>query len=266
MSLNLIDPVHSILGKVEELTGKKIEYVEKKDLPVLATIQAAKKNMPAHRLLYNKDHNELINYLIANECGHILRIYSVSEEKRKFPVANQRTLIRFMKEMEPEIQRLTSILGFEKIKQLIIVWYDGIAFQLTKMPTDIMIEKWMYSYYPELRPIQLEAIAEQREKAILSMSDSIRKVTPAKIYDTSHYMNYTFFKILGDHFHINYVEPYNYTRYFRRGEELAAITERNLIDDHEGDIMMIDKWAEYLGLTSSYEWTNYEDIRDDYLH
>ena len=131
MSLNLIDSVHSILEEVEELTGKKIEYVEKKDLPSPATIQAAKKNMPAHRLLYNKNHNELINHLIANECGHILRIYSVGEEKRKFPVANQRTLIRFMKEMEPEIQRLTSILGFEKIKQLIIVWYDGIVFQLT---------------------------------------------------------------------------------------------------------------------------------------
>lgn len=264
MSLPLIEPVHTILEQIEEKTQKKIKYIEKNDLDVPVRIKVARKDAAVHRLLYKKDNNELVNYVIANQCGHIFRILETSSDRRFFPIANRKTMMCFMMEAEDDIRRLSSFFGKENVRQLIPLWYQGVVFQLTKMPPDLQIDKWLYDEYPELRHIQLKYLKTQLNNAIQGMSKAVERMTPRKIYHTSNIMNFAFFKVLEDHFHLDFVAPYHRTIFLFEGSNLARITVDEYINNHTGDRAMIDKWAQHLGLTAWFEWKHYDDMPDEY--
>lgn len=254
MPLELISAVKDILKLVEERTGKSIQCVERNDLPMSAEFRTAAKDEATHRLFHRSSYDEQINYIIANQCGHILRLYGVPEEQRFMPVANYRTMMSYVMEMGDEFHRLEKVFGQEKIKRMIRLWYEGVVFQLTKMPPDIMIDKWLYDEYPDLRPIQIRSLTRQRKEAVQSLAQDTRKFTPEKIYRISNIMNYTFFKVLEDHFRLDWVTPYHSTIFISDGSALAKLTERNYVNTHTGDRAMIDAWAKHLDLTTWFEW------------
>lgn len=254
MALELMASVKTVLQLVEERTGKRIEWVEKNDLPTSVELKVAGKNEQAHRLFYRENHSEEVNYLVAHQCGHILRLFGAAPGRRFIPVANRRTMMSYLLEMDDDLHRLSSVFGPEKIKKLITLWYEGVVFQVTRMPPDIMIDKWLYNEYPELRPIQMTSLQKQRRAAIMGLSEDMRKITPAKIYYASNVMNYAYFKVLEDHFRLDFVAPYHRTVYLYDGGSLVRMTERDYVNDHNGDRSMIDRWAGLLKLAAWYEW------------
>ena len=266
MALEMTQAVRSILERVTELTGKSIDFVEKKDLPVLAMLTMAGEDSPHHRLFFRKEHDELVNHVIANECGHILRLYSAPEEKRLIPVASQKTLGSYTGEMKDDIKQLYQIYPPEKLMNLIMLWYESVLYQLTKMPSDIMIEKWLHRDYPELLPLQLRSIGAQHEKAVTTLAVEIRKTMPGRIYDACNIMNYVYFNVMGKTFDLNYVEPYRFTKYFARGEELISLMKPVEMDSHEGDVMVINTWAKYFHFSDWFEWTPLGKVPRQHLH
>lgn len=264
MSLDLKESVNEILEKVKQLTGKDIEFIEKSDLTTYAALKMARKNMPSHLIFYKEEHNEIINHLIAHECGHVLRIFGVPEEKRLIPRTDDQIKLNALAEIEPEIQELSTVLPFDKLAQIVNLWYNGTFRQVTNFPPDIIIEKWIYDEYPELRPYQAQSLKKQHEEALAGLSPEVMKMTPAKFLDVSNIMNYAFFRILGMYFKINYLKPYNNSPYLNKGKELASITE-DYIDNYEGDIRMVNRWAEFLNLSKWFSWTDFENIPDNYV-
>ena len=254
MTLKLIGAVENILKLVEKRTGKSICFVEKKDLPMSAELRPAGKDEAFHRLFHRLVYDEQINYVIANQCGHVLRLSEAPAAERFMPVANHRTMMSYVMEMEDEFHRLAKIFGMDKVKRLIRPWYDGAVYQLTKMPPDIMIDKWLYDEYPELRPVQLKSLIRQRQDAVQSLTQDTRKFTPEKIYRVSNVMNYTFFKLLEDHFRLDWVAPYHSSIFIFDGSTLAKVTETEYVNNHAGDRAMIDRWAERLDMTTWFEW------------
>lgn len=254
MTLPLINTVEDILKKVEARTGKSIRFVEKKDLSMSAELRQAGKEEAFHRLFHRPIYDEQINYVIANQCGHILRLFEVPEEERFMPIANHRTMMSYVMEMEDEFHRLAMVFGQEKIRRMVRLWYEGAVFQLTKMPPDIMIDKWLYDEYPALRPIQLKSLLRQRQAAVQSLTQDTRKFTPDKIYRVANVMNYVFFKILENHFRLDWVAPYHSSIFIFDGSALAKVTETEYVNSHAGDRAMIDRWAERLAMTTWFEW------------
>lgn len=266
MGLELIEPVHDLLDRIKELTHKKIEFVEKNDMPTYATIKMARRNMSAHLIFHKKEHNELVNHLVAHECGHILRMFAVPEEKRLIPMTNQEIKGIALNEMQDEIMGLSKILPLENLAQLINLWFNGTVRQVTNLPPDIMIEKWLYDKYPEIRPYQLRSLQKQHRDALAGLKDKVKQITPSKILNASNIMNYAFFRIIGFHIKTNFLIPYNQTAYVRKGKELAEYTEKNYsTNDYEGELKMIDYWARYLGLSNWFAWTGFENVPESYL-
>lgn len=264
MSIDLIAPVKEILDKVKQTTSKEIQFIEKDDLTTYAALRMARKNMPSHIIFVKKEHDEIINHLIAHECGHVLRLFSVSEENRLIPKTNDQIKLNALTEIEPEIQELSKVLPFDKLAQIVSLWYTGTYRQVTNFPPDILIEKWIYDEYPELRQYQLKSIKKQQQEALAGSSTEVVKMTPPKFLDVSNIMNYAFFRILGFHFGINFIKPYNNTKYIGSGKKLASLTEAEYVNSYDGDVQMINKWADFLKLSNWFEWADFENIPNSY--
>jgi hypothetical protein len=266
MNIHLIDPVHAILDKVKEETSKSVEFIEKNDLATYAAVKMARRGMPSHLVFYRKKHDEIINHLVAHECGHMLRMFAVPEEKRITPYSDDALKLKALGQIETEITVLSKTIPFEKLSGIVNLWYTGIIRQVTNHPPDIMIEKWLFDDYPALRPYQRKSIEKQLSESIAGLKDSVSQITPKTILEASNIMNYAFFRLLGLHFGTNFIRAYNNTPYVNRGKELAAISEKEYINTYEGDIQMANRWAQFLGLGDWFKWRAFEDIPDDYIN
>ena len=164
MTLDLIEPVKSILSDVEAATGKPLKFVEKDDMDSFAAVKIARRSMPAHIVFYRRQHDVIINHLVAHECGHILRMFGVPEEKRLIP-AKSRDARSMLLEIEGDLNRISKTIPMKELIQVVGTWTNGLVMQLTSYPPDIMIEKWIYDGYPELRPFQLQSLERQNKQA-----------------------------------------------------------------------------------------------------
>jgi hypothetical protein len=265
MTLELIEPVRSILMDVELATGKPLKFIEKDQMSTFAAVKVARRAMPAHIIFYRKQHDELINHLVAHECGHILRMFGAPDEKRLIPAKpkNTRTMLQ---EIEGDLNRISKLISIDELAKMVGLWTNGLVRQLTNYPPDIMIEKWIYDGYHELRPYQHQSLRKQNEQAIKGISRNVQMVTPAKIYNSSNIMNYVFFSILGQHIKADLARPYRNTPFSKKGKQLMQLNDKEYVDSYVGDIAMIDKWAEFLGLSKWYEWTEFENVPIDYIN
>lgn len=265
MALRLIDAVYTILDKVEKETGKPIRFVQNNCLETYAGLRMARKSMTEHIIVYKAEHDKIINHLIAHECGHVFRMFGVREEKRLIPYTDDKIKSRGLSEIETEIQKLSKILPIEELGQIVNMWYTGIIRQLTNYPSDIVIEKWIYDEYPTLRTIQLESIQKQLADALYGLKETVKQITPPRIFDASNIMNYVFFRILGLHFGTNFIKPYSNTPYVNRGKALASIMESKRLDSYEADVIMVNTWADFLHLSNWFQWTGFENVPDNYI-
>ena len=198
MIQGLPEPVRAILDTLRDVTGRDVQFVRKPDLKSLARIRMAGGASAAHVLFYRDEHDPRIHHVIANECGHLIRLFVAPPDKRLVAVANERTQASYREVIREDIQRLSLIHGLDTLRTFIPLWYESVVFQLTRMPPDIMIERWLYEEYPDMRDIQLAALQEQHEKAVSVLSGNIRRMTPGKIYEVSQVMNYVFFRLAGE--------------------------------------------------------------------
>ena len=264
MDIQFIDPVPAVLEEVKNVTGKGIEFIAQENLATYAALKMARKNMPSHLIYYKKEHDEIINHLIVHECGHLFRIFKCPENQRLMPYSDQQIKYNALKTIENEIMALTDILSEDQIAHIIDLWYNGLIRQVTNLPPDIMIEKWIYDQFPTLRPLQLKSLKKQHSESVAGLTETVHRMTPQTILFASNVMNYAFFRILGLHIGQNFVREYSSTRYIGKGKELASITEKNYTDSHEGDNMMIDKWAAFVNISEWFKWRGFEDVPPDY--
>jgi hypothetical protein len=233
MGICLIEAVHVILDRVKNETGKGVEFIEKNDLTTFAAVKMARRNMSSHMVFYRKQHDEVINHLVAHECGHLLRMFALPEEKRIIPYTDEILKLKSLAQIETEIIGLSKTIPLEKLSGILNLWYTGIIRQVTNQPPDIMIERWLYDDYPTLRPYQKKSIEQQLSQGIEGLNAAVSSITPRTILEASNIMNYAFFRMLGLHFGTNFIRPYNNTPYVNRGKELATIIEKEYINTYE---------------------------------
>jgi hypothetical protein len=265
MDIHFIDPVPAVLEEVKNTTGKGIKFIAKENFTGYATLKMARKDMPSHLIYYKKEHDEIINHLIVHECGHLFRIFRCPENQRLVPYSDQKIKDKALKSIENEIMALTNILSEDQIAHVIDLWYNGLILQVTNFPPDIMIERWIFDQFPTLRPLQLKSLKKQHSDAVAGLTKTVRRTTPHTILLASNVMNYAFFRILGLHIGENFIKEYSSTRYIGKGKELTSITERNYTDSHEGDNLMINKWAAFVNISDWFTWRGFEDIPQNYL-
>ena len=80
--MSLSEVTQSILDLVEKASGRPVVVTEDRSLRTMASVRMARGSAPAHVVVYNPDLAATPNYLIAYQCGFILRLFSVSLGER----------------------------------------------------------------------------------------------------------------------------------------------------------------------------------------
>lgn len=260
MSRGLPPATLAILEDVRKRTGKdvKVEFVPELS-PGLARTRIAWEGLDSHRVYLERSYADLAGYLVAHECGHILRFFSAPEAERKVPVSSERSRRLALAQLHPELEGRSS-LPPSALSQMLDMWYHGLIHQLTSQPADMMIERWLYSEYPELRTLQRRGLDLIHRQTTPALAPRIAQITPPKIYRCSLAMNYAFFLTMDGLLGTDYAKPFEKTPFTFVGKKLLELAGPEPWDSLAGDIRVATAWAQYLGLTGWFEWAHYKSV------
>lgn len=255
--IELHESTVSILKLIHEKTNKEIEFIYDSKLTVDAKVVVARSFMDRHIIFFGDTKVGTINHLIAHECGHILRYYSVIPEKRVIPTTNNQSYQIAVSDLERKNQTMIKQLPPEVKQKIIPFWISGFIQQLTNLPVDYYIEAWIFNEYPELREFQVNSINVSYIRASQGLDPKIKKMVPDLIYKGSNAMNYAYFKKLDRLMGTDYFNIYKKFPDKNLGEKLF-----NLINDCDGgfesDITTINEWAEELKVSKWFSWIPFD--------
>ena len=247
----------SILKLVRDRTNKEIEFIYDSSLTVDAKVTVARSYMDRHSIFFGNTKGGTINHLIAHECGHILRYYSVIPEKRVIPFTDAQSYQIALSDLERKSQTLIKQLPPEVKQKILPFWITGFIQQLTNLPVDYYIEAWIFNEYPELREFQVSSIHVSYTRAAQGLDPKIKKMVPDLLYKGSNAMNYAFFKKLDRLMGTDY-----FTIYKKFPDKNSSEKLFNLINDCDGgfesDITIINNWADELKVRSWFSWIPFD--------
>ena len=157
------------------------------------------------------------------------------------------------------------VIPIEKLNKVSDMWFSAMITQVTNIPVDMRIEKWIFDNYPELRKSQEVSIDRQMKEGAAVLSKRIQELTPKKIYDASNHINCSFAISMENLLGKKYTAPYRKTPFIDLGTELADLVIRSDDKGFNQDIQIIDQWTDMLGLKGWYNWIDFEDIPPNYL-
>lgn len=266
MALEFSAPVKTILSKVVEVTGKEFDMVERPDMVQLAGVKTARKGMPRHIIHYRVSDTDILNHLIAHECGHILRMSGVPEEQRRVPVSNRVTMTAAFTPLMPEVERIVAGMPGNVGPELLGMLYNGLVRQVTNFPADIAIERWLAAEYPDLHDAQRASLRRQLRDSEAGLDRKVRVMTPELIYTAANTMNYTFFLFIEEALGEPFLGRFAGSPFKESGLRLAEITRALPLATHIDDNAMVDAWAGFLKIAGWFEWTGFENTPPGYEH
>jgi len=263
MDLELIPETKEILKKVENLTKKKFKFIHNNEITSHAKLKMARADMENHIVYYKEGASQSIDHIIAHECGHIIRIYEAVPSERLIPLLSSKNFESAISDMRADIETISKVMSKPKIEHLSEMLFKGVIMQLTNQPVDLKIKEWIYNGYPGLRVFQELSFKSQLHEAIGGLDEKIRSITPSKIYEASHSMNYAYFNVLAKKTKFDLDSAYDNFEFEEKGKSLIEIMDK-YENNFDGDLKRINDWANILNLSSWYEWKRFEDVPSNY--
>jgi hypothetical protein len=244
----------SILHDVEATTGTPVEVIPDASLSVLAKVTMARPGLPAHLVRYNPSRQDP-DYLIAYECGFVLRQYAnLPEERLQFTDTDDgRVAVVEMMQGPQGLARSMQLDPLE-VQQYADRVRSGLLLQLRSMPVGMRIDAWIHTSYPALADLQMASLAEQQRINAQVLAPKYKAVAPPQIYTANVAMNAAFAlfcdRLLGPS---GYGVPYRAAGLDHKGRALLECWDR--IDaDPTHDRELIDAWGHELKIVPWYEW------------
>jgi len=256
----VLPEVFTIVEMVEEISGKEIDFQIHEKLPVDGLIKIARANMPKHLLKIKASKVKNISEMIAHECGHALRVYSVAPSERRVSFSNSFLVAMATGELESE----KSSLPPETKSMMVDTWINGLVMQVNNLPVDVRIERWIYDTYPGLRMEQKEYLENLADTCVSSFSKETLEITPPKVFRCNMAMVYAFLSAIGLLIGEDYSQHFApYPEIIQYGKVLVKLLEepdRGYLQDIE----TTNYWAKILGLTNWFSWTDFENVPEEY--
>lgn len=248
---HLLAATRGILKRVEEQTGKSIQFMRDEKLSLLATLQMARNGADYHVLRYRPT-NEPLDYLVAYQAGFVLRLFE-NEPSARFDFVPEPSV---GKNVEPllaagQLVGPSDKRALPEFAKFIAQWA---LMNLRSLPIGMRIDTWIADEYPELKGMQASSIALQQQQNMDLLSHQVGKLTiPTTLMGPI--AAYALFadRLMGSE---GYAIPFEAAGVLAQGEALMRVWD-DCPADAKNDCKLVDNWAAKCGLTSWYHWIPY---------
>jgi hypothetical protein len=256
--MGLRDVTRAIIAEVERASGYPVLVTEDRSLATLASLRMARGKAPAHTITYNPVASTQPDYLIAHQCGFILRLFANTPSERCdfAPAAHGREIVHQLLN-GPEGPARKHRLPPHVVEQLRNQLFDGLMVQLRSIPVGLRVDAWILRDYEDLAPLQRSAVLRQLQEGQAALAPDVRKIAPARVYKASVTMNAAFASFWSRTWDDPALSvPYKAAGYDKPGARLLSIFDE-ISDEPTADRELVDAWAGELGLSNWYEWVPY---------
>lgn len=240
-----------ILKRVEDKTGKSIQFLRDEKLSLLATLQMARNGADFHVLRYRPS-NEPLDYFVAFQAGFVLRLFE-NEPAKRFDFSPDPGAGKQVEVLLAAGQALSSAdkQALPDFARFVAQWA---LLNLRSLPIGMRIDRWIATEHPELKELQQAGIAVQQQQNMDVLAYKLGKLTvPTTLMGAL--AAYALFadRLLGTE---SYAIPYEAAGIVSHGKELLRIwDETPSVAPH--DCELVDRWAAASGMSDWYRWIPY---------
>jgi hypothetical protein len=250
--LDLRSVTKSVLREVETLSGKPVEFVADDELPVMATMQIARRGAPCHLLRYRPGGGPL-DYLVVHQAGYVLRLFA-NEPSQRFdfsaePKASLGVEAMIAAGREPDDDDRSLLPGFAAA---VSRWA---LMTLRSMPVSMRVDAWIATGMPELAAMQREGIARQLQENLDVLGQRVgRLAVPPQLLALN--AAYALFadRLAGSS---TAAIPYEAAGLLEGGARLLDVWDDTPADPAH-DRELVDRWAQAIGIGAGeggwYRW------------
>lgn len=251
------DTINKLLETIEAETTFPVTVVEDAKLTTFSGLSIARGSVPTHVIRLNPKHHQFRDYMIAYQCGFILRFFWTQPGDRwdfapsqsgRFNVEKLVNRLDVAKTLPPR--------HVESFCDQILV---GLMTHLRSTPIGLRVEDWIAGEFPMLADQQRIAVEAQVSENLLPHQSAVRKATPPLIYDATMAISAAY----AIHYATRmdqpqFVLPYEASGHAETGRALHGILDQ--IEDSPGnDRKLIDSWAAKLGIEKWHTWLPYQE-------
>jgi hypothetical protein len=255
--MNLSETTRKVLHLVEERSGIPVHVEADPNLPgtLLAKVIMARGSLALHQVFYRPNGSAPPDYLICSQAAFILRLFSTPPEKR-FDFASARTG-RLAVEKLVKDHPVSRLLPAEQLPKYCDMLRDGLLSHLRSIPVGMRVEKWLAENFSELASLQKQAVLRQVQDSVATLATQHRDTAPKLIYDATQSISAAYAAFWANRFQQHQLAlPFKAAGYLDAGLALLKTWEE-LPDAPENDRLIVDRWAEKLGVAGWYQWVPY---------
>lgn len=248
---DLCAATNDIIERVEEQTGKSIQFMRDENLSLLATLKMARNGADFHVLRYRPS-NEPLDYMVAFQAGFVLRLFE-NEPGQRFDFAPSPAAGQYVEPLLAAGQALGLVdkKALPEFAKFVAQWA---LMNLRSLPIGMRIDRWIGTEYPELKELQFASVGLQQQQNVDLLSYRLGKLSiPTPLMGAiAAYALFADRMAVGGTFAI----PYEAAGVLAQGQELLSVWDE-LPADPKHDCRLVDSWAAKVGMSNWYTWIPY---------
>jgi hypothetical protein len=250
--LALLPETRQIINQVEQVTELPIRFAEDASLPVIANLRIARNGAKEH-VLTLRPGGESLDYVVAYQCGYVLRLYETPPDQRfdfaAIPSDAADRMIPLLRAMlapgdaAPELQAVA-----ERMSHWLLL-------TLRSLPVGLRIDRWIHDAYPALRDQQSASLTLQQEENaghIRWRAGKVRFPPQFLAIDAVHALFTD--RLLGTGY---FATPYQVVGVVDDGMRLLNILDE-LPADPKADRALVEAWGTALGIRDWFNWVPFQ--------
>lgn len=241
-----------ILKRVEELSGRSVQFMRDEDLQVLSTLQIARNGAEFHVLRYQPS-DKPMDYLVAYQAAFALRIFENPADQR-FDFTRTEEAIKGVSQLITSSQPLTPA-DMDSVPQFAELVAHWALMNLRSLPIGMRIDRWLANDCPELREQQLASHHKQQQQNMSALTFSQGKLhLPVTLLSTV--AAYALFsdQLAGSD---RYAIPFEAAGVLEDGRNLLKLLDQ-IPKESVNDRELVEQWAKACGMNGWFAWTLYQ--------
>ena len=157
----LLPETRLIVDQVEQITERPIRFAEDAALAVIANLRIARSGAQEH-VLTLRPGGESLDYVVAYQCGYVLRLYETPPDQRfDFAASPSDAADRMAPLLKAMLASGDAAPDLPAVAERMSHW---LLLTLRSLPVGLRIDRWIYDTYPALREQQAASLTRQQEE------------------------------------------------------------------------------------------------------